>query len=179
LADVKGVPLLLEAFSRLRANHPKAALTIVGDGELRDELQANARAKNLTDVRFTGAIGQSEVAEELARSAIFVLPSYAEGVPVVLMEAMAAGRPVVTSHITGIPELVEDGASGFLTEPGDIDALTQAIETLLSDPDMGAALGQVGRAKVNADFDIDSEAKRLHALFTAYDAGTSPDQVRL
>lgn len=179
LADVKGVPLLLEAFSRLRANHPKAALTIVGDGELRDELQANARAKNLTNVRFTGAIGQSEVAEELARSAIFVLPSYAEGVPVVLMEAMAAGRPVVTSRITGIPELVEDGASGFLTEPGDIDALTQAIETLLSDPDMGAALGQVGRAKVIADFDIESEAKRLHALFTAYDAGTSPDQVRL
>ena len=179
LTEVKGVSLLLEVVLRLRSDHPNVTLTIVGDGELREALEAEAQAKGLTEVRFTGAIGQSEVAEELGRSAIFVLPSYAEGVPVVLMEAMAAGRPVVTSHITGIPELVEDGVSGFLTEPGDIDALTTAIRKLLGDPETGAAFGEVGRAKVVADFDIEKEAQRLHALFAAYDAGAPPDQVRL
>ena len=129
LAEVKGVPLLLEAFARLRPDHPDATLTIVGDGELRGALQAEAVAKGLDDVRFTGAIGQAEVAEAFAKSSLFVLPSYAEGVPVVLMEAMASGRPVVTTRITGVPELVEDGVSGVLIEPGDIDALTAFLQS--------------------------------------------------
>ena len=172
--------MLLEAFARLLPEYPEAALTIVGDGGLRPQLEASVASKGLSDaVRFTGALSQGDVAAELARSAIFVLPSYAEGVPVVLMEAMAAGRPVVTSRITGIPELVEDGVSGFLTEPGDIDALTAAIRKLLDDPETGTAFGEVGREKVVADFDIEKEAQRLHALFAAYDAGAPPDQVRL
>ncbi len=178
LADVKGVQLLLEAVARLKSDLSDAILTIVGDGELSAELEGQAKSKGLADIRFTGAIGQAEVAEELAKSAVFVLPSYAEGVPVVLMEAMAAGRPVVSSDITGIPELVEDGVSGHLTEPGDIDALTDAISGLLQDPARAVAYGQVGRARVHADFDIEREARRLRSLFLAYDTGASPGPVR-
>lgn len=176
LAEVKGVPLLLEAFRRLRPDHPDAMLTIVGDGELREALEAEA--KDLANVRFTGAIGQADVAEELAKSALFILPSRAEGVPVVLMEAMASGRPVVATRITGVPELVEDGVSGVLIEPGDVDALTAAIEALLRDRDRAIRLGEAGRAKVAADFDVQGEARRLGALFAAYDAGRPPEYVR-
>ncbi len=176
LAEVKGVTLLLEAFRRLRADHPDATLTIVGDGELRQSLEAEAAG--LDNVHFTGAIGQAEVAAELAKSALFILPSHAEGVPVVLMEAMAAGRPVVTTRITGVPELVEDGVSGVLIAPGDVDALTAAIDAVLQDRDGAIRFGEAGRAKVAADFDVQREARRLRALFAAYDAGTPPDYVR-
>lgn len=176
LAEVKGVPLLLEAFRRLRPGHPDATLTIVGDGELRQALEGEA--EGVDNVRFTGAIGQADVAAELARSAIFILPSFAEGVPVVLMEAMAAGRPVVATRITGVPELVEDGVSGVLIEPGDVEALTAAIEGLLRDSEKAARFGEAGRAKVAADFDIEGEAGRLRTLFAAYDAATSPGYVR-
>lgn len=178
LAEVKGVPLLLEAFARLRPDHSDATLTIVGDGALRAALEADAAAKGLNDIRFTGAIGQAEVAEELAKSSLFVLPSYAEGVPVVLMEAMAAGRPVVTTRITGVPELVEDGISGLLVEAGDVDALTTSIGALLDDPERGIRFGQAGRAKVAAEFDIEGEAQRLGALFAAYDRNEPPAQAR-
>lgn len=166
LAAAKGVPVLIEAMPRILAAHPDAHLTLIGDGPDRAGLEDRVRRLGLSDaVRFTGYQSQDEVAAALARSAVFVLPSFAEGVPVVLMEAMAARRPVVATRIAGIPELVEDGVSGRVVPPGDSATLATAICDILADPDQGAAMGRAGRRKVEAEFDVAQEAARLAALF--------------
>lgn len=168
LAAIKGVALLLEAFADLRARHPKAGLTLVGDGPERAALEAKARDLGLGDsVRFTGYLGQSDVAAELLKTDVFVLPSFAEGVPVVLMEAMAARRPVIAPRVAGVQELVEDGISGYTVPPGDLETLTARIETLLGDVDLRRRMGHAGRAKVVAEFDAKHEAAWLLQLMAA------------
>lgn len=172
LAAVKGVPLLLQAVAALRRDWPELKLTLIGDGPERRALEAQARALGLDGiVDFAGYQGQAEVAQALSATDIFVLPSFAEGVPVVLMEAMAAGLPVVTTRIAGIPELVADGDTGRLVPPGDEVALTAAIARLLADPDTRRAMGMRGRAKVAQDYAIQTEAQRLSHLFRAYARG--------
>ena len=121
---------------------------------------------DITD--FVGYKSQSEVAEALAQTDIFVLPSFAEGVPVVLMEAMAASVPVVTTHVAGVPELVEDGVHGILTHAGDSTSLRVAIETLFDDPAKASGMGKAGREKVRAAFNIAHETARLAELLDAY-----------
>ncbi|RBO53186.1 colanic acid biosynthesis glycosyltransferase WcaL [Rhodovulum sp. BSW8] len=166
LAAVKGVPLLLEAMARLRAEHPGARLTLIGDGPERARIEAEAARLGLGDrVVFAGYRSQDEVAGALARSDLFVLPSFAEGVPVVLMEAMAAGLPVIATRIAGIPELVEDGVSGRVVDPGSAAALTAAIGAVLADPGGAARMGAAGRDRVRAGFDVRAEALRLATLF--------------
>lgn len=166
LAAAKGVPVLFDAFARVRAGEPDARLTLVGDGPARAALEARAAELGLTDsLRFTGYLSQEEVAEELSRADLFALPSFAEGVPVVLMEAMASGLPVVTTRIAGIPELVEDGVSGRIVAPGDVDAFAGAMAGLLAEPETARRMGEVGQAKVRAEFDVAKEAGKLAALF--------------
>ncbi|MCE8419826.1 glycosyltransferase [Rhodovulum sulfidophilum] len=166
LAAVKGVPLLLEAMARLGPEHPGARLTLIGDGPERARIEAEAARLGLgTRVVFAGYRSQEEVAGALARSDLFVLPSFAEGVPVVLMEAMAAGLPVVATRIAGIPELVEDGVSGLVVDPGSATALTAAIGAVLADPETAARMGAAGRERVCAGFDARAEALRLATLF--------------
>jgi glycosyltransferase involved in cell wall biosynthesis len=138
LAPVKGLRVLIEAL--LAARRTDVRLTIVGDGEERATLEAMAAPLGEA-VRFTGYQSQEEVAGILATAHAFVLPSFAEGVPVVLMEALAAGLPVIATRITGVPELVEDGVSGLLVPPGDAQALAAAIDRLAARPDRGAAMG--------------------------------------
>ncbi|WP_411958335.1 glycosyltransferase family 4 protein [Paracoccus homiensis] len=168
LAAAKGVPVLLEAFARAHAAFPDARLTLIGDGPARGDLQARATRLGLGDaVRFTGYLGQAEVAGHLAKTDLFALPSFAEGVPVVLMEAMASGVPVLTTRITGIPELVQDGVSGRLVAPGDVDGFAAALTDLLADPAATRMMGQAGQDKVRAEFDVTREAVRLAALFAA------------
>ena len=96
---------------------------------------------------------------------MFCLPSFAEGVPVVLMEAMASGVPVVATRIAGVPELVDDEVSGLLVRPGDADALAAALERLAGDEPLRAGLAAAGRAKVRAEFDIAASVAALEALF--------------
>lgn len=166
MTAAKGVPLLIEAMPHIRAAHPGAHLVLIGDGPDRTALQDRVRRLGLEDaVRFTGYQSQDEVACALARAAVFVLPSFAEGVPVVLMEAMAARRPVVATRIAGIPELVDDGVSGRIVPPGDATALAAAVCDILSAPDRAARMGEAGRHKVEAEFDIAREAEKLGALF--------------
>lgn len=162
LAAVKGVPVLLDA---LRSLPEGWHMTIIGDGPDRAALEAQAAG---LPVEFVGYKSQAEVAQALSRTDLFVLPSFAEGVPVVLMEAMASGVPVVTTRIAGVPELVGDGVHGALVPPGDADALRAAIAQALSDPDARRAMGKAARARVAADFNITTEAARLSALFRAY-----------
>ena len=167
LAAVKGVALLLEALAKARASLPDLRLTLVGDGPERAALEAQAQALNLADaVDFAGYGSQSEVAELLARSDCLILPSFAEGVPVVLMEAMAARLPVIATRVGGTAELVEDGLSGHLIAPGDAGLLHEAIIAVITGSER-AAMGQAGRARVEAEFDVSTEAARLATLFRA------------
>jgi len=108
------------------------------------------------------------VAEMLQQTDMLVLPSFAEGVPVVLMEAMAARVPVVTTQVAGIPELVENGVSGVLVPPGDAGALARSIAALLADPERRMRIGIAGREKVVAQFNIATEAAWLAEILQAY-----------
>lgn len=173
LAGVKGVPILLDAVAALKERFPGLRLALIGDGPERAALEE--RAKPLGDtVVFLGYQSQDAVAEALAQSDVFVLPSFAEGVPVVLMEAMAAGVPVIATQIAGIPELVSHWDSGLLVPPGDVPALTEAISQMLASADQRRVMGAVGRATVEAEFNIHIEAARLSHLFTAYAEGSQP-----
>lgn len=179
LSGVKGAPILLEAMAALKSNHSDLHLTFVGDGPERPELEAKTDALALRDaVTFAGFRSQEEVAQHLAETDLFVLPSFAEGVPVVLMEAMASRVPVVTTRIAGIAELVEDGVSGYLVPPGDVESLVDRLNQLLSDTDSHDSMGEAGRQKVVTEFNIRSEAARLSALFKAYQAGSPPLEIR-
>ncbi len=166
LDAVKGVPLLLEALAETRKSLHDLRLTLVGDGPDREALLDQARALDLSEaVEFAGYLSQTEVAALLAYADCLVLPSFAEGVPVVLMEAMAARLPVIATRVGGVSELVEDGVSGLLVPPGDVASLTQAINRVMKSD--RAAMGQAGRAAVEAGFDIGTEAARLAHLLRA------------
>lgn len=172
LAAVKGVRVLIEAVSRLVEAHPDLSLTLVGDGPDRAALESEVARRGLAgSISFTGYRSQDEVAEALTRSDLFVLPSFAEGLPVVLMEAMAARVPVVATRIAGIPELVEDGVHGRLVPPGDVEALTGAVDALLRDPLLRHRAGEAGREKVCREHDIAREAAWLSRLFQASASG--------
>ncbi|MBK4218151.1 glycosyltransferase family 4 protein [Paracoccus caeni] len=172
LAAAKGVPVLLEAFAGLHATFPDARLTLIGDGPARADLTARAAELGIADaVRFTGYLNQDEVAAELARCDLFALPSFAEGVPVVLMEAMASRRPVLATRIAGIPELVEDGVSGRIVAPGDIAGFATAMTEVLADPEAARRMGEAGQRKVATEFNQRLEAEKLGRLF---EGGTDP-----
>jgi colanic acid/amylovoran biosynthesis glycosyltransferase len=163
----KGQGLLIEALAELAARGVEARLTVVGGGPALDDLRALAGRLGVAgSVEFTGPVGQGEILSYYERADVFAMPSFAEGIPVVLMEAMATGLPVVTTRITGIPELVDDGESGHLVSPGRTDELREALERVLAaSPDERAAMGRAGRARVEAEFAIDAVAQQLLALF--------------
>ncbi len=168
LAPQKGFALLMEAV-RLAAL-PGLRLTLVGDGELRGELEAAAPPQ----VRFAGWQDEAGVRAALAAAQALILPSFAEGLPVVLMEAMAAGRPVIATAIAGVPELVT-AETGWLVPAGDAEALAEAIRTLAATPaEELATKGAAARARVLARHDIDRAAAKLSALFLATGAEKAP-----
>jgi glycosyltransferase involved in cell wall biosynthesis len=168
LDPMKGFSVLLEALADLRDEGVALNLTLVGDGPERARLEAAARRFGLTErVRFTGALGAADVTGLLAEADLFCLPSFAEGVPVVLMEAMAAGLPVVATSVMGIPELVTDGRTGLLVSPGRPEPLAKALRRLAGHAEMRHAFGTEGRAVVQAAFDVDDAARTLQRLFAA------------
>lgn len=168
LAAVKGLPIMFESLAILKSSHPDIVLTVVGDGPDRAKLeQMTARLGLDENVKFVGYQSQAEVRKHMQQTDVFVLPSFAEGVPVVLMEAMAAGVPVVATQIAGVSELVEEGVSGYLVPPGDAVVLAERIETLLTDNQLRARFGATGRAKVEKDFNIHHEVALLYRVMTA------------
>ncbi|TCP39565.1 glycosyltransferase family 4 protein [Rhodovulum marinum] len=175
LTAIKGLRVLLEAFARARETWPDLHLTLVGDGEDRAHLEALAAP--LGDaVAFTGYRSQEGVAETLAASDVFVLPSFSEGLPVVLMEAMAAGKPVIATQLAGVGELVEEGVSGFLVPAGDAESLAERMVRIAGDPALRETMGAAGQARVRADFDVRQEAARIGALFAGQGgSGPRPD----
>lgn len=165
---VKGILVLLDAMAQLKREHSDIALTIVGDGSSRKKIEKQIDRLDLSaHVRLVGYKTQEEVAFLLAKADALVLPSFAEGVPVVLMEAMASGKPVVASRVAGVQELVEDGVNGFTVPPGDVHSLAQHIGQLITDPALSAQMGMAGRKKVEQEFNTDLEAARLATLFVS------------
>ena len=166
---VKGVPVLLEAFEILADQNPNLHLHLVGDGPERSELESIVHEKGLDGrVTFYGYQSQAQLSEHFAEADVFVMTSFAEGVPVALMEAMAFGVPVVAPRITGIPELVTDGVSGFLTTPSDVDCLLEKIETLLNDAEQRNRFAVEGRQVVEQEFNLLIETGRLVEIMQDY-----------
>lgn len=166
LVPEKGQAILLDAFERLVARSVDARLTLVGDGPTRGDLEAQVQARGLAGrVVFMGPVGQDDVPPLYEDADVFCLPSFAEGLPVVLMEAMATELPVVTTRIAGVPELVVDGENGLTVPPSDPNALAAALERLAGDAALRRELGTAARAKVLAEFDIRDSAAQLQPLF--------------
>ena len=165
LVGGKGFALLLDAVHALVERGLDVALTVVGDGPSREHLHAQAARLGLADrVEWVGALGQDEIRAAYARADVFCLPSFAEGVPVVLMEAMAMEVPVVATRIAGIPELIEDGASGLLVTPARGDELADAIGRLVDDPALRARLGAAGRRAVLEGYDVGRWTAELRGM---------------
>jgi len=166
LTHVKGQALLIEAVAQLRDRGLQPRLTLVGAGPKRDDLQRLVTDLGIGEhVVFTGSVGQDQI-QSIYRSAdVFCLPSLAEGLPVVFMEAMALEVPVVASRIMGIPELVEDGRTGLLITPARVDELVDALARLLEDPSLRQRLTSEGRRKVLSEFDVNSSARKLREIF--------------
>ncbi len=173
LAPVKGLRVLFEALEDLMPRYPDLHLTVVGDGPDRARLEATAQ-KFGDQVTFTGYMTQAEVSAVFRENDICVLPSFAEGVPVVLMEALASARPVVATQVAGVGELVEDGVTGYLVPPGDAESLARKIEILINNKDLRDKFGAEGRRRVQDDFDVHKEAERLLKLFS----DTAGDSIR-
>lgn len=169
LSEEKGQMLLLEAVARLRAKDIVVELVLVGDGPLRGDVESFIEKQSLGDrVRITGWISNSAVREEIVGARALVLPSFSEGLPVVIMEAMALRRPVLTTYIAGIPELVRDSENGWLFPAGSLDEITTALEACLSTSTEGLQkLGEAGYRRVIARHSIDTEVAKLAELFRA------------
>ncbi len=169
LAPAKGQILLLDAAARLAAKGIAFELVLAGDGEMRGELEGLISKYGLqNNVRITGWISSSEVRREILGARALVLPSFAEGLPVVLMEAMALRRPVITTYIAGIPELVRDKENGWLIPAGSLDDLATAMEDCLSRSDEEInRIGAAGYERVVSRHCIDVEAAKLAEHFRA------------
>ena len=171
LTPVKGQIQIVDAVHALRERGLEVSAEIIGEGPARAEIEQRIAELGLEGVvTLTGAVGQDRVPERLRAATVFVLPSFSEGVPVVAMEAMALGTPVVSSRVTGIPELIEDGVSGLLTTPARLSELVAALERLLRDPELCCRLAAAGRRTVAAEFDINDQALRLLHLLPGQEA---------
>lgn len=161
----KGHHVLLQAFEKVHRNHPLLKLIIVGEGPLRMRLQEDTNASGIASaVIFTGL--RKDVLELLGMSNIFVLPSVTrEGLGIALIEAMAMSLPVIGSDIGGIPEVIENYVSGFLVQPGNVDQLAHAIETLVSDPELRERMGLQGRKIYEEKFTMPRMIRQIETLY--------------
>lgn len=160
LDQQKGHQFLLQAVRQM----PDAVFVLAGDGPARQELQAQVQAQAIADrILFLGH--RVDVADLLAACDLFVLPSIYEGLPLAILEAMAAGRAVVATAVGGVPEAVLDGQTGLLVPPGNPDALADAVRSLLSDPARAARMGTAGKARVQQHFSIDVMARQINQTY--------------
>jgi glycosyltransferase involved in cell wall biosynthesis len=169
LCEQKGQLLLLEAAGQLAADNVDFQLVFIGDGELRDQLERRIDELNLRSrVRFMGYKDSAAVRQQILDSRAMVMSSFAEALPVVLMEALAVGRPVISTAVAGIPELVEPGVTGWLVPPGSVDHLARAMRAALDTPDDRLAeMGRAGAARAAEQHDAAREAAKKAALIAA------------
>ncbi len=166
LVPEKGQAVLLQAVAILVERGHQINVTLAGEGPSRLSLEGLTDEHGIASrITFLGAVGQDDIHTLYSNASIFCLPSFAEGIPIVLMEAMTMRVPVVSSCITGIPELIDDGCNGLLVTPGRADELAAALERLLADPALCREMGSAAREKVIREFNTESSAAQLHALF--------------
>ena len=164
----KGLPVLIEACRVLKAEGLRFQCDVIGHGPMREELERLVAEKNVGDVfHLVGAKSQDEVARMMGEATLFVLPSIIasdgqmEGIPVALMEAMASSRAVISTSISGIPELIDHEVNGLLVEQGNAVALADAMRALLRDPARARAMGVEGQKKVRAEFTLAGTVTQL------------------
>jgi glycosyltransferase involved in cell wall biosynthesis len=166
--EKKGASLLIDAVRALRASGIATPLLMVGDGPLGPVLKK--RAEGLENVTFTGWLPQQEVQRLMGGACVLCVPSLeaaggdSEGLPTVVLEAMALGTPVVASRHAGIPEAINDGQNGLLVPPGDSGALAQALSQVCREPHAAQAMGPLARQTVLARFDARAQSRRLEDI---------------
>jgi glycosyltransferase involved in cell wall biosynthesis len=182
LVDKKGFRYLIQALPAIAAKVPRARLVLGGGGDLEPALRAEAQGLGVTDrIHFTGGLSHDQVLALVASAEVFVMPSVRDakgnidGLPIVVLEAMAAGKPVVASDLAGMPLAVGDGVSGLLVPEKDPGALGQAVIDLLADPERAAAMGEKARARVRDDLNWAAVARTHDELYRqAVRVGPSP-----
>jgi glycosyltransferase involved in cell wall biosynthesis len=169
ICEQKGQLLLVEAAHRLVERGVEFELVLAGDGELRADVDTLVRSYNMqAKVRITGWISSEQVRAEILAARALVLPSFAEGLPVVIMEAMALRRPIISTYVAGIPELVQHGEHGWLLPAGDIKALADVMQECLETPiDTLTRMGETAHKRVTERHNVDTQAGKLDSLFQA------------
>ncbi|WOI54516.1 glycosyltransferase family 4 protein [Parvularcula sp. LCG005] len=167
LSEQKGQATLIEAAGILKRAGHDFHIRLVGDGDLRAVLEKQIRAEGLEQyIMLVGWASPKKVKEEVLAARAFLLPSYAEGLPVSIMEALALKTPVITTYVAGIPELVKDGINGWLTPAADAAALAEAMQAALeTDPTTLEMMGADGRSRITERHDVDREAEKLADYF--------------
>ena len=164
LSQEKGHTVLLHAFRKVISRHPEARLALIGDGEERERLQHLATDLSIGHfVRFLGL--RADVPEILAACDLFTLPSIQEGFPMVILEALAAGKAVIASEVGAISDVIRHGATGLLVPPGDTDALADALCLLIEDEEARQRLGQSGRELVRKAYDFERTVGQYDDLY--------------
>ena len=172
LAAEKGLPVLFESLRMLADKGYEFELTLVGDGVDRQALETLGRQLGICDrLVFAGYVGQDVVLEYLQRSDVFILPSFAEGVPVSLMEAMACGVPVLATYVGGVAELVEAEHTGLIVPPADSPALSEALARYFDDFELRRKVSRLGREMVMRHYNLNAEVEKLAGLFQTHADG--------
>lgn len=170
LSSAKAQLVLVQACAGLRDEGLDFSLRLVGDGPDRAAIEKSIADLDLTDyVHLSGALNQTAVRAHFRSADIFVLPSLAEGIPVVLMEAMSSGVPCVSTPVNGIPELIQHGRTGLLATPGDVISLRDQLRLLIQQPELRRSLAEAARLKVLADFDLRRNVAQLSHSFSSFD----------
>jgi colanic acid/amylovoran biosynthesis glycosyltransferase len=168
LVAAKGQRILIQAVELLLKAGHNLQLHLVGDGPDRASLEALVAHRGLSAaVSFAGIVNQENIRAFYQDADAFAIASFAEGIPVVLMEAMAMEIPCVATRITGIPELIEDGADGLLVSPSDVDGMAAAIARLIGSAEIRESLGKAARARVQREYELATSADRLSSIFAA------------
>jgi glycosyltransferase involved in cell wall biosynthesis len=170
LGQGKGTYDLLEAVARVRPAFPDIELQCGGDGELQQVAQWAKELGIEENIKILGWVKGEEKQRLLAEAAVYVLPSYIEGMPMGVLEAMAVGVPVITTTVGGIPDVINSGVDGILIEPGDVDALANAIALLLEDVDMRVKIGMAAKQKIMDCFSAEKILPQLEAVYRSLGA---------
>jgi len=166
LAPRKGVHYLLRAMPNIRKHFPKAMLFVVGEGPLKQHLEDLSRRLDLQNsIMFWGYVSDERIRRLFALADVVVVPSVFEGCPLVLLEAMAAGKPVVASAVQGIPEVVKPDFSGLLVKPNDTHEIENAVVRLLKDENFANYLGENARKTIIMDYSWEKTAKRTLEVY--------------
>ncbi|MBZ0153169.1 MAG: glycosyltransferase [Planctomycetes bacterium] len=185
LHAIKGYDVAISAFAKVVAAVPSARYAIIGEGELRPALEMQARRLGVADkVEFVGSMTNQDTLRLVRQATAFVLPSRIDehgdrdGIPTSMIEAMYLRTPAVSTRVSGIPELVDDGVDGFLAEPEDVDTIAARLQQLLTDPGQRERMGEAARQKVLARFDVQKNIDVLLEHWRSICRGRRPEPTR-